>query len=465
MKLQADLGRKTDIEMLGLPPGLEIPESPGRTHLNFAFLFASPLLMPSKSDEDGKIQSLAIDRLDCKEEYQTLVSAFKKGNRAIRHMKCVATLRNLENVLNAKPRVLHLSAHGVIMIGKFEEDKDYVISPSFREYYILFENEMGCGNHVHPKALADLLAKHQSLPEVVFVSSCHSKYIGQVFLAAGALHVICVDRLEAIAEDVATFFAETFYNSFFSGSNGRTICDIYENSILKTKNKYSGDRDLVNEYKKLRLLRISNAFSNSHICNVVHGIAEGTPIEHLPCEPKIIRIPAEVSDFVGRNYEMYSIIMHLARKYSGGAEIDMKRGSHSPTTNARLVTITGLPGIGKSTVALMTARFCYERYYFSGGIVFVPAAKIETLQELEKSIYELIFESKPKEGMKQENSGQYQEMLKELKDLEVLLIIDGADSLIAKSKLTYASFLVKLLQDLPSIKIIQTSRFRLGVLA
>lgn len=42
----------------------------------------------------------------------------------------------------------------------------------------------------------------------VFVASCHSKLVGEVFLKAGAEHVICVKREEKILDQACLIFSK-----------------------------------------------------------------------------------------------------------------------------------------------------------------------------------------------------------------------------------------------------------------
>ena len=57
---------------------------------------------------------------------------------------------------------------------------------------------------------------------------------------------------------------------------------------------------------------------------------------------------AKVDDFVGRQFEMQQIIEYL--------------------NSNRLVTITGLPGIGKTAISKNVASFLYERNNFKDGV-------------------------------------------------------------------------------------------------
>jgi len=50
----------------------------------------------------------------------------------------------------------------------------------------------------------------------VFVSSCHSEFVGEIFFNAGALHVISIKDADTISDETSITFAKVFYNALFS---------------------------------------------------------------------------------------------------------------------------------------------------------------------------------------------------------------------------------------------------------
>lgn len=52
----------------------------------------------------------------------------------------------------------------------------------------------------------------------VFVASCHSRLIGEVFRLAGAQHVICINTKERILDKVCVAFTKAFYHALIRGS-------------------------------------------------------------------------------------------------------------------------------------------------------------------------------------------------------------------------------------------------------
>lgn len=60
-----------------------------------------------------------------------------------------------------------------------------------------------------------MIEMSQTTFEVVFVSSCHSQFAGEVFLNAGAKHVICIKGGEKISDKASLRFSRVFYETLF----------------------------------------------------------------------------------------------------------------------------------------------------------------------------------------------------------------------------------------------------------
>lgn len=62
--------------------------------------------------------------------------------------------------------------------------------------------------------------------QLVFVSSCHSENVANVFLEAGIKHVVAVHSDSLVVDASATMFAKHFYLSLFSGDTVRTAFEV-----------------------------------------------------------------------------------------------------------------------------------------------------------------------------------------------------------------------------------------------
>ena len=54
------------------------------------------------------------------------------------------------------------------------------------------------------------------------MASCHSEFVGRIFLEAGANHVICIDHENEVEDDAVITFSDAFYDAVFS--NAMNIC-------------------------------------------------------------------------------------------------------------------------------------------------------------------------------------------------------------------------------------------------
>lgn len=94
-----------------------------------------------------------------------------------------ASIEKLVNWLQIGVEFIHFSGHGV----KVKEENE-------KSDYLIFEDSDGGSYNLSTKELKELLKKMKKSLKFVFVASCHSKQIGEVFLSAGVQHVICIKR-------------------------------------------------------------------------------------------------------------------------------------------------------------------------------------------------------------------------------------------------------------------------------
>jgi predicted ATPase/DNA-binding SARP family transcriptional activator/tetratricopeptide (TPR) repeat protein len=146
-------------------------------------------------------------------------------------------------------------------------------------------------------------------------------------------------------------------------------------------------------------------------------------------------LPLQATPFIGRKGEVASLKQRLAGP------------------DCRLLTLTGVGGIGKSRLALEVARALAtdDRRLFLHGVVFVPLVGVDA-QDLIAAIGA---------GLGLAFSGQQpaeQQLLTYLRDMELLLLLDNYDHLLPDTTL-----LATILQEAPAVKLLVTSRERLHV--
>ena len=118
--------------------------------------------------------------------------------------------------------------------------------------------------------------------------------------------------------------------------------------------------------------------------------------------------------------------------------------------NCRLLTLTGTGGIGKTRLALETAR--YELTNFRQGVYFVSLASVDLLDFLMQTLattLNIAF---------QNTKAPEAELLNYLRDRELLLVLDNFEQL-----LDAAAFVSRILAQTSELKILTTSRERLNL--
>jgi predicted ATPase/DNA-binding CsgD family transcriptional regulator len=147
-----------------------------------------------------------------------------------------------------------------------------------------------------------------------------------------------------------------------------------------------------------------------------------------PSATTVNNLPAEITQFVGRKREIKEV-QELLEK-------------------SRIVTVTGLPGTGKTRLALQIAR--EQAAAFRDGVFFVPLAPVRAADNILWAITEHLqfrFESQVE---------PLAQLLIFLRDKHYLLVLDNFDHLISGG-----SLLTEILRAAPAVKLLVTSRERL----
>ncbi|NDJ86173.1 MAG: tetratricopeptide repeat protein [Chloroflexi bacterium] len=140
-------------------------------------------------------------------------------------------------------------------------------------------------------------------------------------------------------------------------------------------------------------------------------------------------LPRFATSFVGREAELAMLNAWLG----------------DPTQ--RLMTITGMGGVGKTRLALEAASRSVE--LFLDGIVFVPLASLVDASELVGTLQNAL-------GL--EGKASYQQLQSHLRECEILLVLDNFEHV-----LPGRDTLSRLLRHCPALRILVTSRERLNL--
>jgi predicted ATPase/DNA-binding CsgD family transcriptional regulator len=151
-----------------------------------------------------------------------------------------------------------------------------------------------------------------------------------------------------------------------------------------------------------------------------------------------LKLPAQVTPFLGRQQEIHQICNLL----SGPA--------------ARLLTVVGPGGMGKTRVAIEAATCLHSEQpgIFRDGVYFVPLAHVHAPSDLAPTIAQVI-------GLQfyQADLSLDQQLVQYLRNKQRLLVLDNFEHLIGPDSIR---LLMALLTEAPDIKLLVTSRSRLN---
>lgn len=149
-------------------------------------------------------------------------------------------------------------------------------------------------------------------------------------------------------------------------------------------------------------------------------------------------VPLPMTPLVGRVEEVAHLIRLLAPPY------------------CRLITLVGVGGIGKSRLALAVAQTVNraDLRMFLHGVVFVPLAGVDSAAQMLATLTHALHFSL------QGRDPPITQLCSYLRDKELLLVLDNFEQLINDESL---HVLMQLLEAAPEVKLIVTSRARLGL--
>ena len=143
-------------------------------------------------------------------------------------------------------------------------------------------------------------------------------------------------------------------------------------------------------------------------------------------------LPTQTTTFVGRRNELVALSNQLSNP------------------DNRLITLLGPGGIGKTRLAIEAARQQTDK--FEDGVYFVPLASLVSSDEVPFAVASSLDVQIPA------GSDPYDSILEAIGTKSLLLVLDNFEHVLAG-----VSFVHRLMQDAPKIKVIVTSRERLSL--
>jgi hypothetical protein len=231
-------------------------------------------------------------------------------------------------------------------------DTKYFIFPgTVISIFLFFEDGRGGGHIVNSEILRNIVnaAKPHGI-ELVFVSACKSRDVGEEFTKADVPHVIAIRR-ESIRDVSASLFARSFY---FALGARKSIEQAFK---LGKEEVGSSHLDIKDEKGKFLLLPERQTHPECLFADNPAGNWEDKSIPHPSAE---LRTTPE--HFTGRGVKMHEVIGNVLEQ--------------------RLVLIKGAPGIGKTALAIAVSNYMYERRLLKDSVFFVELKGIKTAEGL-----------------------------------------------------------------------------------
>jgi serine/threonine protein kinase len=255
-------------------------------------------------------------QLDFQRESAMLREALKDAEQLGRTIDLVleaATLDRLRALMATKwGRVVHFSGH-------------------CNERYMAWENDRGLIERVDSEALKGLFSGGQRDPMVVFISACHSEWVGRQLVDQNVRHVVCCDVDERLLDTAAHEFTRSFYRALACGG---TLLEAFETAREAVRNSSDVQNSEVEAGKFLLLPEKSTSEDYVEYHSIQVFFTEEVPriLRDTVAEPDVAGLP-KLKDVVWkRNSEQYSILENFMQY------------------NADVVRVHGSDSCGKTSV-------------------------------------------------------------------------------------------------------------------
>ena len=164
--------------------------------------------------------------INYRKEIKDIINLFNKSGKSFNCLFECANESIFRDVLLKKTKILHISSHGEID----------------NEMYSLVLEEKGKSQKINYETLKKILNLNKpnlKNIDLVFVSTCHSQHLGELFFSCGVKNVIYIKGENEISNICSIKFTEYLYDGLIKGL---TIKESYDKSIEKIK----FDREVIN---------------------------------------------------------------------------------------------------------------------------------------------------------------------------------------------------------------------------
>jgi predicted ATPase len=215
--------------------------------------------------------------------------------------------------------------------------------------------------------------------------------------------------------------------------------------------KYFGSaRELVSLVEGDLATLLAERFDQSRAAEATRVTPEDAPVASLRSEPRALPVP--LNELIGREAEADALMRLISGEGGGDGRGDGREGGGDGGDGARLVTITGPGGIGKSRLAIDVATRLVDD--FPDGVFFVDLSAVHDPALVPNAIADAI-------GIRDTGDIPLQtKLVGVLRSRRMLLVLDNFEQIVDA-----ASTITELLMAAPRLHLLLTSRTLLRVSA
>jgi len=292
------------------------------------FVFQSaPLVF---KDKNNNIQPLP--RVNFEQESHMLCEALKDAETVGCTIDVCFETASLDRInaflAQGISQVMHFSGHG---------------HPS----YIALEDERGGLEMVNSDVLKRMISAVDGRLLVVFISACHSQWVGEAFVDAGVPHAVCCVVDERLQDAAASEFTRNFYRALACRNSLSKAFNIAQQAVQNSPLIMNSDI----EADKFLLLPKKPEDPSYHDVPVFFSSETISMIDESKNEISIIGLPRHKDFLVGREVQQYSILNDMS------------------TTD--VVRVYGKASVGKSAIVTAVCDHIIQRpRYFPFDCIF-----------------------------------------------------------------------------------------------